>query len=288
MQKLRFSLLFLCALLQGCIVFEADALKKENGRLKNELEINREKMAGLRASSKNQEESLRSENMVLRKNLKELGDENRRLCSLRKTLKELRDENRRLCSSLCEFIDSGELDFVKALKLYCNASDLMSLQEAHSAFEYFEAKFPNSKLRMNSMEFRKKLAAEIELLSPTDGTPKPEKISVNQLAALYAEKGEAAFFSKNSKGEVVPKRFDIEGYVRVVNLDIKNSFFTMSDNLFGEHIRVNYKYTDSITKGYFTNNFYGRRCVRVIGFVEAVGVYLVVRAEKIFTDYSDY
>ncbi len=271
MQKLRFSLLFLCALLQGCIVFEADALKKENGRLKSELEINREKIAALRASSKNQEESLRSENMVLRKSLKELSD-----------------ENRRLCSSLCEFIDSGELDFVKALKLYCNASDLMSLQEAHSAFEYFEAKFPNSKLRMNSMEFRKKLAAEIELLSPTDGISKPEKISVNQLAALYAEKGKDAFFSKNSKGEVVPKRFDIEGYVSVVNLDIKNSFFTMSDNLFGEHIEVNYKYTDSITKNYFTNNFYGRRRVRVIGFVEAVGVFLVVRAEKIFTDYSDY
>ena len=284
MQKLRFSLLFLCALLQGCIVFEADALKKENGRLKNELEINREKMAGLRASSKNQEESLRSENMVLRKSLKELSDENRSLCSLRKTLKELRDENRRLCSSLCEFIDSGELDFVKALKLYCNASDLMSLQEAHSAFEYFEAKFPNSKLRMNSMEFRKKLAAEIELLSPSDGTLKPEKISVNQLAALYAEKGKDAFFSKNSKGELVPKRFDIESYVSVMNLDIKNSFFTMSDDFFGEHIGVNYKYTDSITKNYFTNKLHDRRRVRVIGFVEAVGVYLVVRAEKIFTD----
>lgn len=66
MKKLRFSLLFLCALLQGCIVFEADALKKENGRLKNELEINREKMAGLRASSKNQEESLRREKLYLR------------------------------------------------------------------------------------------------------------------------------------------------------------------------------------------------------------------------------
>ncbi len=288
MQKLRFSLLFLCALLQGCIVFEADALKKENGRLKNELEFNREKIAALRANSKNQEESLRSENMVLRKNLKELGDENRSLCSLRKTLKELRDENRRLCSSLCEFIDSGELDFVKALKLYCNASDLMSLQEAHSAFEYFEAKFPNSKLRMNSMEFRKKLAAEIELLSPTDGTPKPEKISVNQLAALYAEKGEAAFFTKNGKGEIIPKRFEIESYVTPMGPDVLNSFFRMGDYIFGENIVVNYKYTDSITKGYFTNNFHGRSRVKVIGFVESVGPYLVLRAEKIFTGYSNY
>lgn len=252
--------------MQGCIVFEADALKKENGRLKSELEINREKIANLRASGKDLEESLRNENMVLRKNLKELND-----------------ENARLCSSLCEFIDSGELDFVRALKLYCDTSDLMSLREAHDAFESFEAKFPNSKLRMNSMEFRKRLAAEIELLSPSDGTPKPEKISVNQLAALYAEKGKDAFFTKNSKGEVVLKRFDIESYVSVMNLDIKNSFFTMSDDFFGEHIRVNYKYTDSIAKNYFANNFHGRGRVRVIGFVESVGVFIVLRAEKIFT-----
>lgn len=70
--------------------------------------------------------------------------------------------------------------------------------------------------------------------------------------------------------------------------DVLNSSFRMGDSLVGENIVVNYKYTDSITKNYFTNNFYGRSRVRVIGFVEAVGVYLVVRAEKIFTDYSDY
>lgn len=271
MQKLRFSLLFLCALLQGCIVFEADALKKENGRLKNELEINREKMAALRASSKNQEESLRSEKLYLRGKLEELSA-----------------ENARLCSYLCDLVDSGELDFARALKLYCGAKDLKSLQEAYDAFESFEGKFANSKLLILSMEFKRSLAAEIELLSPSDGTLKPEKISVNQLAALYAEKGEAAFFTKNGKGEIIPKRFEIESYVTPMGPDVLNSFFRMSDNLFGEHIGVNYKYTDSITKNYFTNNFYGRRRVRVIGFVEAVGVYLVVRAEKIFTDYSNY
>lgn len=271
MQKLRFSLLFLCALLQGCIVFEADALKKENGRLKNELEINREKIAALRANSKNQEESLRSEKLYLRGKLEELGA-----------------ENARLCSYLCDLVDSGELDFARALKLYCGAKDLKSLQEAYDAFESFEGKFANSKLLILSMEFKRSLAAEIELLSPSDGTLKPEKISVNQLAALYAEKGKDAFFSKNSKGEVVPKRFDIESYVTPMGPDVLNSSFRMGDSLVGENIVVNYKYTDSITKGYFANNFHGIRRVRVIGFVEAVGVYLVVRAEKIFTDYSDY